>query len=137
MYLLINNPENLNLDEFCADVCAKLYISCEDEAWYIPAMRQYWDKYLAQIYRQVDHCPTVKEVFEAYFKNLKFTQEGLAYIITVNPTVKLKNIDATVETLANLINYGTLDMPAYPLFDDVFDQVAEEITTLQEQEEEE
>ena len=136
MLLLLSNPQNQDLTDLCADIITKLSIKAKDNIWYTSGLTSLWDNYLSELYKPAKVSPTVVQIFEGYFDNLIYEQQGTDYIIRVDPNARLEGVEATIQELANIINYGTLDMPSYPIFDKLFDAEAEELTSEQEQEDE-
>ena len=136
MLLLLSNPQNQDLTDLCSEIITKLNIRAKENIWYTPGLTFLWDSYLEELYQPAQVKPKVVQVFEAYFNNLIYEQQGTDYIIRVDPNAKIQGVEATIQELANIINYGTLDMPSYPIFDKLFDVAAEELTSEQEQEEE-
>ena len=135
MLLLLSNPQNQDLTDLCSEIVTKLSIRAKENIWYTPGLTFLWDSYLKELYEPAQVKPTVVQIFEAYFNNLIYEQQGTDYIIRVDPNAKIQGVEATIQELANIINYGTLDMPSYPIFDKLFDVAAEELTSEQEQEE--
>lgn len=134
MLLQLSNPQNQDLTDLCSEIITKLSIRAKEKTWYTPGLTLIWDNYLSELYEHAHVIPTVTQIFEGYFNNLIYEQQDSDYIIRVDPTAKLPGVNATIQELANIINYGTLDMPSYPLFDKLFDAEAEELTDEQEQE---
>ena len=133
MLLLLSNPQNQDLTDLCGEIITKLSIRAKEKTWYTPGLTLVWNTYLSTLYKPAIVTPTVSQIFEGYFNNLIYEQQGNDYIIRVDPTAKLPGVDATIQDLANIINYGTLDMPSYPIFDKLFNAEAEDITSEQEE----
>lgn len=134
MLLQLSNPESQDLTDLCGEIITKLSIRARETTWYTPGLTQLWDTYLSELYKSANVVPNVAQVFESYFDNLIYEQQGTDYIIRVDPNARLNGVHATIQELANIINYGTLDMPSYPIFDKLFDAEAQELNTQQEQE---
>ena len=122
MYLEIINPDNLDLDNFSTYLCAKLSVYSKDEGWFIPELSSLWDEYFQELY-----------IFQAYFSNLVYIKDKKNYIIKVDKNAKIEGIDATIENLAKIVNFGTLDMPRYNIFDRLFDFTALRLPSLYEE----
>ena len=133
MYLEIINPDNLDLDNFSTYLCAKLSVYSKDEGWFIPELSILWDEYFQELYKEADTRPTVKDIFQAYFSNLVYIKDKKNYIIKVDKNAKIEGIDATIESLAKIVNFGTLDMPRYNIFDRLFDFTALRLPSLYEE----
>ena len=105
----------------------------KDEGWFIPELSSLWDEYFQELYKEADTRPTVKDIFQAYFSNLVYIKDKKNYIIKVDKNAKIEGIDATIENLAKIVNFGTLDMPRYNIFDRLFDFTALRLPSLYEE----
>lgn len=127
MFLLIKNPNNIDLSSFCEYLCTKFIRYSKSDSWYTPELTALWDNYFTELYKEKESRPTVRLVFQAYFSNLSCKTVADGVVIVSNKNYKLPGINELVVDLAKIINYGTLEMPKYPLFDKLFDFVADNI----------
>ena len=77
---------------------------------------------------------STKNILIGALNNLIYTKNPSdnGYIIEIDPNEIIPNFDAKFIDIANLVNYGTLSVQAYPIFDEVFDLVAEELPQMRE-----
>ena len=47
------------------------------------------------------------------------------YIIYIDNNAYMPYITESIDTLCKLINYGNVELPAYPIFTDTFDYIAD------------
>ena len=76
--------------------------------------------------------PTVNFIINQYFDNLVVLEESNGYNIITDSAIKLYGTDLTVDSVASLINYGTLSTPPYPYFDLIFELYAEGLPDIYE-----
>lgn len=123
MQLEIENSDNIDLKDFCEYLCTKLFIYAKTYDTSNSVLSGKWDDYITTLYRGEKH-PTVQDIFQQYFSNIIYFSIGNNYVLQCDRNVKLKGFNESVDTLARLINYGTLDMQKYPVFDNVLDYFA-------------
>lgn len=125
MRLIIENPYELDLEDFCPYVIKKLqqYLDQTELNFQLLAL---WDKYLKIIF------PNLKintlDIINYYFNNQIIRKEKDNYIITVNPNIKISGIP--LEQITQTISQGTLDIKGYDIFSEIYNKVASEIDTI-------
>lgn len=137
MFLEIKNPDGENLDQFVGWLCDYIQQYADDPVVHQPALDQLWQQYFDEndLGWPVDDAgnpvpPTISYVVDQYFSHLVIARRGEDYIITSDPNLKLGQSQITIDQVASVINYGNLSVPAYPLFDVVFESVADDLMDL-------
>ena len=69
------------------------------------------------------------EVLYSAFNNLVVAVDSGTYTITINPNTMVPNFNIKLITVAELVNYGTVSIQSYPIIDEVFDKVADDLGT--------
>ena len=71
---------------------------------------------------------STKNILIGAINNLIFTkQQNNKYIIEINPNEYIPNMRAKFIDIAKLVNYGTMSVPAYNIFDKTFELVAKKL----------
>lgn len=137
MFLQIENPEGMNLDNFARFVKNQIVSFANSGEYRDSRLENIWNNYFIENdwgWVKDDFGnpvpPTVEYILDTYFNNLKIHKNGQNYVITVDTTIMLHNTDFSIDTLATMINDGTLTVPAYTFIDDVFDLFADELQGL-------
>ena len=95
-----------------------------------------FDEYLNSSNILTPNIPTNKKFFISTkniligaLNNLIFIKQPVdnSYIIEISPNEYIPNFNAKFIDIANLVNYGTISIQAYPIFDKVFDSVAKKL----------
>lgn len=71
------------------------------------------------------HFISTNQLLISTIYNLRYTKSMDNYTIDINPNVIIPNTSAKFIDIAKLINYGNLEVPAYPIFTDTFDYIAD------------
>lgn len=138
MRLFINNPSNEPLDKFIYE-----YVIPEINLVFSYKLNNArclnWTKYFQTInlgwitYKNNKRViPSAYEVLIAGIKNLRVLNCINHYIIEINPNEIAPKTRAKLIDICNLINYGNLEMPAYPIFEDTFNEVLINLPNLYE-----
>ena len=134
MYLEIDNPEGLEIKEFASWMIEQIKEFVKLKSAREPSLESLWDNYLTTndlgwVRDEFDEpiCPSVDFIINSFFNNLIIKDQGQNKIITIDPAVKVRGTNLTIEMLASLINYGTLLVPPYPYFDSVFQVFADDL----------
>ena len=140
MQLIINNPDNLNLDAFCDWLKLRISNDISRDSFPINEARaQTWEEYLREAdvgwRRDAQNqpiIPTFKSIIYNFFDNLVVEKINQSYVIKANEILNVPGTSITWYMLARLINYGTLATPRYQYFDDVLNFYAEHLEELYE-----
>ena len=137
MHLLIKNPNGLDIKEFVNWVADDISTHAKVNAARIPELEEVWDNYFqttdlgwAKDETGNPSAPTVNYIIHQFFDNLKITQFGQDYDISTDQELKIVGTSLTIDMLASMINFGTLDLPAYNYFDVVFEVYADQLQDL-------
>lgn len=131
MELEIRNPNNLKLDEFIYDslipTIQEYVVSRIDNSRLIK-IEEYLNSLNISEYKRYI---SARDMIIAAVYNLKSTkQPDNSYIISIDSAQTAPNIRAKIIDIAQLINYGSLSTPAYPIFDDTFLFFADRLNDL-------
>lgn len=128
MYLEIDNPDNLELEAFTNWLRDQIIDYVEDTSTRETSLGNLWSEYFenndlgwARDESNTPVAPSTDFILNSYFDNLIINKNGYNYIITVDPNIKVKGTNLTIDALSALINYGTLLVPPYPYIDDIFE----------------
>ena len=134
MYLEIDNPDNLNLEEFVHWLKDQILDYIDDTSTRISRLGNLWSKYfeendLGWVRDEANNPvpPSADFIITKYFDNLVIKKNGNNYIITVDPSIRIRGTNLTIDALSALINYGTLLVPPYPYIDNVFQIFADNL----------
>lgn len=139
MRLFINNPSHENLDKFIYE-----YIFPEIQLIFTYNLNisrcTNWTKYFHKIdlgwITYKNHktiIPSAYEILLAGLKNLRVLNCHNHYIIEINPNEIAPKTRAKLIDICNLINYGNLEMPGYPIFENTFNEVLIHLPDLYKQ----
>ena len=134
MYLEIENPDNLELEEFAYWLKDKIIDYVGNGSARETGLEDLWSKFfeendLGWVKDEFGNPipPTITFLLDSYFNNLIVKKKENNYVITNDTNIKLRNTNLTIDALAALINYGTLSVPPYPYIDDVFQEFANDL----------
>lgn len=130
--LTIHNPDNLDLTTFCKFLISRLRARAADTSKLNIQQVKRWDEYLDEIFKDYTTKPTTKLIINKYFDNLtviKDTNDN-SYTILCNKNIKYPMLNIPIDTLANMINDGTLDRPRYDIFDQIYHDVEIQVPIL-------
>lgn len=130
MNLVINNPESVDLTEFCN--------------WLIIHMQEYIRKYLNEkhLIRVNEYLNTdltfktiyqvltplsAKDILIGSTYNLRVKKQLDRYIIEINPNITIPNTSAKFINIVKLINDGNLIINGYPIYDEMMQYFANNI----------
>lgn len=137
MHLIIENPDNLDLDKFVGWLCKVIQEMATSGELEDRARATQWDENLASINPGWAEdelgnaiAPTVRYIVSEYFSHLVIGRQGQNYVITVDPSLKLRGTSLTIDSIATLINEGNLSFYPYSYFDQVYDVVASMLKKL-------
>lgn len=138
MRLFINNPSDEPLDKFIYEyVIPEINLVFSYKLNHARCLN--WTKYFQTIdlgwitYKNNKKViPSAYEVLIAGIKNLRVLDCANHYIIEINPNEIAPKTRAKLIDICNLINYGNLEMPAYPIFEDTFNEVLINLPNLYE-----
>lgn len=91
-----------------------------------------WDEYFENIYKQKEeeNCISACNIIMQGILNLKIEKTNNFYSISIDPLKKFPKTFAKLYDLCSIINYGSLEFPPYPIFEDTFSAIAKEIPIL-------
>lgn len=93
-----------------------------------------WDKYLKNYKWHVDeYAPEVQDILIQGALNIKCKDHKDQYIISIDPDQIVPGTTAKLDDLCTIINYGTLEVPPYPIFSDAFKYIKNIIRPLYEE----
>ena len=134
MFLRIDNPEGLELQGFCEWLITQIQDRANDSTLWNQGLVDSWSNYFHQFDfgwpRDVANQPLVPSfalIVDSYFSSLKVYKTGGSYYILADENRLLNSTEITIDSLASMINNGTVDMKGYPFFDEIFDFFAENV----------
>ena len=137
MYLRILNPANLDLQEFCEWLIPKIKEYANDESNWNQALvnewTEYFNKYDLGWSRDVANQPVIPSfafIVDKYFSSLGIYKMNGSYYILADENILLNYTDITIESLASMINNGTVDKKGYLYFEGVFEYFANNLDNL-------
>lgn len=134
MKLTIKNPEDLYLDEFITDFLFPMIQDIVDKS-YNPLKASVVENYINELYKDNSaQYIYVKDILNQAIDNLIYIRTpSCDYEIQVDSTKNVYNIRAKIIDLVNMINYGTLSTPAYPILSDALTFIKENIVDIYRQ----
>lgn len=130
MNLIITPPQKLDINDFIKsyllNIIPEVYIDIVDR---IRLVR--FNEYInslnlsAKTRTGKQRQMNVGEVLYGAFHNLVIENDGNSYIIRINPDITIPNFNIKFITVAELVNFGTVSVAPYPIVDEVFNRVAE------------
>lgn len=128
MQLLIQNPDNIDLDTFCKYLCSYMYRAACDTSKFDRNQLKIWNTYLDNLFKDYEIKPTVQLIVKDYFRNLKWQKiKENNYLISVDKNVLFENTKTSIDMIAALINDGNLSIKGYPIFDKIYTDVKENL----------
>lgn len=128
MNLVINNELfDKQAHDFAYWLIPQFYLELESRL--DPDRLNLWDKYLNQpdISRRLgfDRVVTTRSILEAGVYNLVVKDRADSSVIEIDNTSIVPNSNAKFINIINLINYGTLTISGYSIYEDIFNYLAE------------
>ena len=71
------------------------------------------------------HFISTKQLLISAIYNLRYRKTMNSYTIEINPNAVIPSTSAKFIDIAKLVNYGNVELPAYPIFTDTFDYIAD------------
>lgn len=73
------------------------------------------------------------DIIKIAFNNFRISQFSDYFLIFIDQNLKLSRINnLTIDQLCRLINYGTADIAGWPIFEDTFQYIKDNIDSLYE-----
>lgn len=136
MFLKILNPDDIDLQNFCDWLIPKIKDYANNQVhWNQDLVRDwmdYFNKYDFGWSRDIANQPVVPSfafIVDSYFSNLATYKITGAYFILADENLLLNYTNITIESLASMINNGTVDKKGYPYFEDVFQYFADNLSS--------
>lgn len=137
MELYIENPQNLELEAFAQTILIpriRLYIQSHLNVALLRAIEDYLNspKLLNQLLINPQEPTLINAVniVLAAANNLVINHFDNDIIIRIDSEKTVPRLTAKLIELASLVNYGSLGCPAFPIFDQAFDEVAQQFPQL-------
>lgn len=137
MNLFIEAPKSPEIQDFINWVIESISETAVSPEFRDGELEDMWDKYFQEndLGWAADETgspapPTVNFIINQYFNNLVVLEESNGYNIITDSAIKLYGTNLTVDSVASLINYGTLSIPPYPYFDLIFELYAEDLIDM-------
>lgn len=134
MFLQILNPSDLDLQDFCEWLIPKIKDYANDSNHWNQELVNEWTNYFNTYdfgwSRDIANQPLVPSfafIVDSYFSSLGVYKTGGAYFILADENRLLNYTDITIESLASMINNGTVDKKSYPYFEGVFQYFADNL----------
>lgn len=91
-----------------------------------------WDEFFLNEYEWLpgEIPKSAYDIVYVGMQNLTYVRNKDLYIISVDPDKKMQGTSAKLYDLCSVINYGTLSITPYPIFEDTFAKVAPLIPKL-------
>ena len=131
MRLLIENPNELNLDDFCSYLIGYIaHIQLKDLNLNAKLVSK-WSQYLHTVF-PIDFPSNADVSFqnfiEQFLRNQIYTKGNGYYAIEVNNNIKIEGI--RIERVVQTVEAGALDIKGYPLFTNIYKQIAKQLPLL-------
>lgn len=137
MHLLITNPDNLDLEDFVKWVMEDISVQAVSYKYRSRELEEVWNEYFQTTdlgWARDDFgkpiVPTVNYIINQFFDNLRIVVVGSGYDIITDQENSISGTDITIDLLATMMNYGTIDMPSYPYFEAMFERYADLLQSL-------
>lgn len=135
MFLQILNPDNIDLQGFCNWLIPKIKEYANDQNNWDKALVEEWVKYF-NLYdfgwgRDIANQPIVPSfafIVDSYFSNQVICKTNGSYFIMGNKNTLLNYTDISIDSLAAMINDGTVDKKSYPFFEQVYEYFASRLS---------
>lgn len=126
MNLTLIKPSKDSIQDFSRQVLELIKLNSKKKIDINAKLYGSWNEYLKTLFPNLNK--SLNQIYQLFFKN-QILIEGLdKYIITVNKNIKVDGIP--LDLLANIINYGTLDMKGLNTFDKEYSLLADLIPSL-------
>ena len=127
MELIIENPNNLNLDAFCSYLISEMIEYIDNTINDNQLIR--FDSYINNNLKIkfIDKFPRLlksRDILITAVQTLYYIKQGNDYIIKINPNNFIPNTYAKFIDIISLINYGNMQLQSYPIIDEMFDYFA-------------
>ena len=127
MELIIENPNNLNLDAFCSYLISEMIEYIDNTINDNQLIR--FDSYINNNLKIkfIDKFPRLlksRDILITAVQTLYYVKQGNDYIIKINPNNFIPNTYAKFIDIVSLINYGNMQLQSYPIIDEMFDYFA-------------
>ena len=127
MELIIENPNNLNLDAFCSYLISEMIEYIDNTINDNQLIR--FDSYINNNLKIkfIDKFPRLlksRDILITAVQTLYYIKQGNDYIIKINPNNFIPNTYAKFIDIVSLINYGNMQLQSYPIIDEMFDYFA-------------
>ena len=131
MNLVIKNKDNLNLDNFCNIVVTLMQNYMQTKIDDRQLIR--FDAYLNNndIIMYMDRSSRLvscRNILIGSTYNLIVIKNSDNYTIQLDSNINIPNTYAKFIDIVKLINYGNLALPAYPIYDDMMEYFAENLS---------
>lgn len=90
-------------------------------------LNEFINKYNVIHWRFKERYLSVKDIILGSFNNLIVVQNNNNFIIKLNSNAYIPNTSNSYISIAKLINYGNINIPAYPIYDQVFNYVSKNL----------
>ena len=131
--LKIKNPDNQNLNAFCKFLIPIIKRRALDFSKLDFKLEKLWDEYLEEtLSGTLSIIPDVRGIIREYFNHLivSFSANDNSYTIGVDKNAKYPQTSIPVESLSALLTNGALDVPRYPVFDEIYEDIKLQVPTL-------
>lgn len=130
MYLNIVNENNWDLDSFCEYLILEMrkYMKSEVKKEYrrLEKYNEFLQDNLNPINKK-EGIMSVSNLLILSTYNLTYKKLPTSYIIEINPSINIPNSYAKFIDIVKLVNNGNLQLPAFPIYDDMMDYFADKI----------
>ena len=137
MFLRIENPDGLDLSDFCNYLIDLIIDYANNPNNVNTALADKWTEYfnstdLGWVRDVSDNAisPSFYVIVNLYFDELYYYELNGAYFITSDPNQLLNSTRLTIDSLATMINDGTIGMKGYSYFDQVFNYFAGNLKSI-------
>ena len=130
--LVIKNPDKLELTAFCKFLITQLKARAADTSKLNQKIVKNWNDYLTEKFKDFNTQITVVNIINQYFNNLIIQKDSTdnSYTILCNKNIKYPIINIPIDTLANMINEGVIDMARYNVFDEIYKDIKIQVPIL-------
>lgn len=128
MRLIIKNPYNIDLRDFCDYIIRLLQAYSQDTSKLSAKLITQWDDYLSVVFPEQNL--KVIDILKQFFNHQIWSKSEDSYIIQVDKNIKITGSDLQIEKIAQTIQAGTLDIKGYDIFTQVYEEVASKMSIL-------
>jgi len=120
MKLILFDTERKYTDDFIDFLKTKMIYAGLGE--YNPKKTVLHEVYINEFYKsKFKKHISAREVIISGLYNISWQRYVDKIVIEINPNQLIAGTDAKLYEVCKLINFGTLDLPAYPIFTDLFE----------------